>query len=204
MKKLKVIIPIVIICGFLLTSCSAKNSSAKATEPSTDVTESTVSDSGTAGSTEADSVKTGTVSKANVKTVKTGKNKPANVSKNQSIAEKAKEYILSGQKDRTEDKKLKWSKTFLNQVNADSVYKKYLSTGGKANDVESFAEYMTQNAPVPDNWKKLFETDFSNAYSEKVSKYEPLQDDYYQVYVKKGGSDVRYVVVNAKTGCFHG
>lgn len=120
------------------------------------------------------------------------------------IAQKTREYILKGQSGKYAADQLKWSEAFLNQVDIDAVYQAYISGGGKADDIERFAEYLTQNAPVPENWKELFEADLSKEYGEKVSRYEALQDDLFQVYVKKEGSDVPYVVVNARTGYFHG
>jgi hypothetical protein len=110
------------------------------------------------------------------------------------IAQKTKEYILTGQNGLPEAGKLQWSEAFLNQVNIEDVYRSYISDGGKADDIANFAIYLTKNAPVPNNWKELFEADLSKEYGEKVSRYEALQDDLFQVYVKKEGSDVPYVV----------
>ncbi|MBP3038505.1 hypothetical protein J9303_03190 [Bacillaceae bacterium Marseille-Q3522] len=120
------------------------------------------------------------------------------------IVSETKEYIIHGQNDKPEAGKLKWSSTFLDQVNIEAVYQQYISASGKADDIESFAKYLTENAPVSVNWKEMFEADLLKAYGEKVSKYELLQDNLYQVYVKKDGTDIPYVVVNARTGNFHG
>lgn len=120
------------------------------------------------------------------------------------LTSKAKEYILNGQNDKPEAGKWNWSESFLNQVNIDEVYRQYISAGGSAEDIESFVKYLSENAPVSRNWKSLFEADLLNAYGEKASKYELLENDYYQVYVKKDGSEVPFVVVNAKTGYYHG
>lgn len=120
------------------------------------------------------------------------------------MASKAKEYILNGQEDKPEAGKWNWSQSFLDQVNIEQVYEKYISAGGSAEDIESFVKYLSENAPVPKNWKTLFEADLLNSYGEKPSKYELLENDLYQVYVKKDGAEVPFVVVNAKTGYYHG
>lgn len=128
----------------------------------------------------------------------------ASSSASNNIAEKTKDYILGGQGDIPEASKLQWSPTFLNQVDIDAVYKEYLAKGGKANDIAAFAKYLTENAPVPSNWKTLFEADLQKEYGEKVSRYESLGGNLYQAYVIKDGKEVPYVAVNSRTGYFHG
>lgn len=123
---------------------------------------------------------------------------------NKDIAQKTKDYLLNGQNNKPEAGKLQWSETFLNQVNIDAVYQSYISAGGKAGDIQSFAKYLTENAPIPSNWKTLFEADLWKGYSVKPSRYEPLENNVYQVYVKINGSEVPYVTVRARTGYFHG
>ncbi|OOM69432.1 hypothetical protein [Clostridium sp. BL-8] len=122
----------------------------------------------------------------------------------QNISEKVKEYIINGQEDKSEAGKIKWSKTFLNRVDIKSLYKQYIANGGNADDVESFAMYITLNAPIQKDWEDLFKKDLYDTYEEKVVKLEPLQDDLYQAYVIKEGKEVPYVVVSARTGYFHG
>ena len=120
------------------------------------------------------------------------------------IAEKTKNYIINGQVDKPDSQKLKWSETFLNQVDIESLYKKYINNGGISEDLESFAKFMTFNAPIPTDWENLFKKDLLNAYGEKAVKIEYLNDDLYQAYVLKDGSEVPYVVVSSRTGYFHG
>jgi hypothetical protein len=125
-------------------------------------------------------------------------------SNNTDRIKKTKDYILFGQEDKSEAEKIKWSPIFLNQVNIEQVYQEYLSTGATAQDIQSFAQYLTLNAPIADNWQELVATDLLNAYGEKISRIEPLQDTLYQIYINIEGLDVPYVVVNARTGYFHG
>ncbi|MBE6050013.1 MAG: hypothetical protein E7214_04940 [Clostridium sp.] len=70
--------------------------------------------------------------------------------------------------------------------------------------MENFAQYITTNAPIQKNWKQLFEKDFSSMYNEKIVKIEPLNGDLYQVYILADNKTVPYVVVNSRTGYFHG
>lgn len=126
------------------------------------------------------------------------------VSSENNIAEKIKNYIINDQENKPEARKIKWSKTFLNRVDIEGLYKQYIANGGNADDLESFASYMTLNAPVQSDWKDLFKKDLYDTYGEKVVRLEPLEDDLYQAYVVKEGSEVPYVVVSSRTGYFHG
>ena len=120
------------------------------------------------------------------------------------ITAQTKEFLLNGQDDLPEAGKLHWTQPFLDQVDIDAVYQQYLSGGGKADDVTEFAEYLTENAPVPGNWKELFEADLLAQYGVKPSSYEDLGDHYYQVYIMNEGKEVPFVGLNARTGYFHG
>ncbi len=120
------------------------------------------------------------------------------------IAQKTKDFILNGQDDRPEAGKLHWTEEFLNLVDMESLYQEYIASGLDADDVEGFAQYITENAPVPDNWKDMFEAAFAESYGETIVKYELIEDTYYQVYVSIDGSEVPYVAVNARTGYYHG
>lgn len=121
-----------------------------------------------------------------------------------SIREKVIDYINNGQGDKPEAKKLKWRPEFLNKVDIDALYKQYTGDGGKAGDLESFANYMTQNAPILNDWQELFKKDAYDTYGVKIVKIEHLEGDLYQAYIEKDGSQVRYLTVSAKTGYFHG
>lgn len=120
------------------------------------------------------------------------------------ISEEVKDYIINGQENKPDAQKIKWSKTFLNQVDIESLYNKYRINGGDSNDLEEFANYMTSNSPILSNWKSLFEQDLYDIYGEKVVRLEYLEGDLYQAYIEKDGEEVPYVVVSARTGYFHG
>ena len=120
------------------------------------------------------------------------------------IINEVKNYILNGQNDKPESNKFNWSKSFLDNVNLEKLYEQYISNGGKSDSMENFAQYITTNAPIQKNWKQLFEKDFSSMYNEKIVKIEPLNGDLYQVYILADNKTVPYVVVNSRTGYFHG
>lgn len=120
------------------------------------------------------------------------------------ITQETIEYILNGQADKAEAEKIKWSEAFLAKVNIETVYKDYLSAGGNSEDIQSFAMYLTLNAPVSDDWESMFATDLMNIYNEKVIRIEHLEEDLYQAYIQKDGAEIPYVVVNRRTGYFHG
>ncbi len=123
---------------------------------------------------------------------------------NENISEKVKDYIINGQENKSEAEKLKWSKSFLNEVNIEDLYSKYIKDGGNREDIEEFATYVTLNAPILSNWEQLFKKDLYDTYSEEVVKVEYLEGDLYQAYVNKDGSEVPFVVVSSRTGYFHG
>lgn len=204
MKKLNSIIPFLFVIGFLLTACSTNISE---TDKNKSSSSANVSSAVTAQSTFSSSYAPNSAQNSQATTSNTSNlqnSAAASVPKDENMSQKVKEYIINGQKDKAEADKLNWSEAFLNQVDIEAVYQKYISTSGKTDDIESFAKYLTQNAPIPSNWKKLFEADFLKTYGEKISRYAPLQDNLYQVYVKKDSADVPYVVVNIRTGYFHG
>lgn len=120
------------------------------------------------------------------------------------ISEKVKDYILNGQEDKSEAEKLKWSNAFLNKVDIEALYNQYISEGGNAEDIKKIAEYITTNAPIPDDWEELFKKELFDVYGQEVVKLEHLEGDLYQAYVNIDGSEVPYVTVSARTGYFHG
>lgn len=120
------------------------------------------------------------------------------------ISEKVKDYILNGQQNMSEAQKIKWSKTFLDQVDIKDLYKKYTANGGNANDIQNFAKYITANAPIQNNWQDMFKKDAYNTYKQKIVKLEYLSDDLYQAYIEQNGAEVPFVVVSSRTGYFHG
>lgn len=123
---------------------------------------------------------------------------------NENISEKVKDYIINGQENKSEAKKLKWNKRFLNEVNIEDLYSKYIKDGGNEEDIEELATYVTLNAPILSNWEELFKKDLYDTYNEEVVKLEHLEGDLYQAYVNKNGSEVPFVVVSSRTGYFHG
>lgn len=133
-----------------------------------------------------------------------GSNTKNEVQIDKNISEKVKNYILNGQGDKSNAESLLWSKTFLDRVDVDSLYKKYLAGGGKADDIEKVAKYVTLNAPIQNDWQDMFKKDLYSMYGQTVVRLEPLGNNMYQAYVKINGSEVPYVTVSARTGYFHG
>lgn len=122
----------------------------------------------------------------------------------QNITKKIKNYIINGQENKPEAQKIKWSETFLNRVDIESIYKQYVVNGGQTDDLENFANYITLNAPILSDWQELFKKDLYDTYGEKVVRLEHLKDDLYQAYIVKDDSEIPYVVVSSRTGYFHG
>lgn len=124
----------------------------------------------------------------------------------QEITGKVKDYILNGQNNLSSAQSLNWSKRFLDQVDIESLYKKYTAAGGNSSNVKDFAKYITLNAPAQSNWQELFKKDYQDVFNKsiQVSKYVYLGDDLYQVYIDINGKEVPHVVVSSRTGYFHG
>jgi hypothetical protein len=120
------------------------------------------------------------------------------------MVQRTRDFILVGQTDRPEASQYHWTEEFLNLLDMESLYRSYVAAGAKADDVEGFAEYLTENSPVPDNWKDIFEAGFAEVYDLKIVRYEPIKDTYYKVYVELNGEKVPYAIVNSRTGYYHG
>ena len=123
---------------------------------------------------------------------------------NKEIIEKVKNYILNGQEDTIEALKLKWSKSFLNNLDLESLYKDFLDANGKKDNVEDFAKYITENAPILSNWEELFKKDLYETYKEEVVKISHLDGDLYEASILINGVETPYVVVSSRTGYYHG
>lgn len=111
---------------------------------------------------------------------------------------------MSNQGSKTEAEKIIWDKTLLNRVNMESLYKKYLSTGGIKDNIRDFVIYITKNAPILSDWKEVFEKAVYNMYGQKIVSYKYIGNDVYQAYIMSNGKEVEYVGVNARTGRYHG
>lgn len=194
MRRPLPILATLIIIAFLTSSCSVKTKATMADAESSAISSSTTTESSESASS-AD-LQSSAVTAALPSS--------STISDKADITQKTKNYILTGQGDKPEAEKLKWSERFLNQVNIEAVYKSYIKGGGKADDIEGFAAYLTLNAPIPSNWKELFEADFASAYDQKITRYEKLSDNSYEVYVTVDGKETPFVALNARTGYYHG
>jgi len=195
MKKITFIVSI-IVAAVLATACSAAVAANNTAEPS--VAETPVAELSAPAETAP------ATTSAPTETAPAVSNTPTETKVTADIAQQTKEYLLNGQNDKPEAGKLHWDEEFLNKVDMETIYEEYLASGGKADDVISFAEYLTLNAPIPEDWKTMFEADLLEQYDVEVVRYEDLGDGYYQAYVMIDGSEVPYVGVNARTGYFHG
>ena len=136
-----------------------------------------------------------------------GKSNDTNKLKEESdknIIEEVKNYILNGQEDMPEALKLKWSKSFLNNLDLESLYEDFLDANSKKDNVEDFAKYITENAPISSNWEDMFKKDLYETYKEEVVKIRHLDGDLYEASVIINGVETPYVVVSSRTGYYHG
>lgn len=202
MRKIKLCALFLII---FLAACAPNSSKSTSTSKDNNnkSVEATTNNNGTA-QTSNNTSQTASSSTSQTKSSSSSSSTSTTTNSGQSIAEKVKAYILTGQENKPEAQKIKWSKTFLDKVDIDSLYKKYTANGGKSDDLDSFADYITKNAPIPSDWKDLATKDINDTYGEKAVRFESLGNDLYQVYINKDGSEKPYVVVSARTGYFHG
>ncbi len=198
MKKTTLYLLLVTVLISLLSACTAPVSNTAEPPASPSAALESATPSATEPPAEASSTP------APTETAPEASSTPSASQPDSDIAEQTKDFLMHGQEDKPEAGKLHWTQAFLDQVDINAVYEQYLADGGKAGDVTAFAEYLTENAPVPDNWKELFEADLLAQYGVKPSSYEDLGDDFYQVYIMNEGKEVPYVGLNARTGYYHG
>lgn len=184
MKK-TVLLTTIAAC-LLLTACTAKPSGTTVQPADSSVTQTEKSQTQTSDDAVSTSSETQT---------KSGNSKDNITVDKKAICEQAKQ-LLSSQGT--------WSKSFLDVLDIDSVYKRYVDDGGDTADGAAFAEYITNNASAPANWKELFEKDLMSAYSKTPDHYEDLGNGIFQVYVEIDGKVVPFVTVNSRTGWYHG
>lgn len=221
-KKKRFLLPIVgiiitlAVCMVLLINAKEKalNSSKPAVTNPTANTNNETSLQASDNTTQTDTTASNISTSSTTNSVNHTQNKTSNavsnnttknaISSDSNIAEKTKDYILNGQQNLSNAQKLNWSESFLNRVDMNSLYQQYLGKGGQTGDIESFASYITLNAPIQSNWQELFGKDLYAQYGEKFTKLEPLGDNLYQAYITKNGSEIPFVVVSSRTGYFHG
>jgi len=185
-----------VLSTLVLTSCSLNNSDNQKKEldnKTSDITENNINNS-----SEEDQIdNSNNGERENIE-------KPSDIDNIEDISYEVRNYIINGQDNKSEAEKLKWSKTFLDDLDINSIYSEYLSSGGTADDIEGLASYITDNAPIPSNWEEMFKKDLYDKYGENLVKVEPLGNELYQAYIEKEGKEVPYVVVSRRTGYFHG
>ena len=186
MKKMITILASALCILTLLSACTAKPSGA-----ATQYDESSVTQTGEAQAQISDDA----VSASSETQTKSGNTKGNITVNKKAICEQARK-LLSDQGT--------WSNSFLGVLDIDSIYKRYVDDGGDEEDAAAFAEYITDNASAPVNWKELFENDLMSAYSKTPDHYEDLGDGIFQVYVEIDGKVVPFVTVNSRTGGYHG
>lgn len=78
------------------------------------------------------------------------------------------------------------------------------ATEAKTTESQTTETQLQEGEPSDDSWKEEFEKTLYEEYGVVPDHYEYIGNDVYQVYVKIDGKIVPYVVVNWKTGDFHG
>jgi hypothetical protein len=195
----KTIAVTVLVLSLLFVGCS------KASDKS-DSTSNESSKNNASTATEDSNTNKSTTENNNKSSQKVTQNTTVASQEIQDITKKVKDYINGDQGNKPEYQKMHWSNTFLNKVDFGTLYRNYLNNGGKKGDVESFAGYVTLNAPIQSDWQEMFKKDLYDAYGEKVVRIEKVQgeSEVYQAYIIKDGKEVPYVGVYARTGYFHG
>ena len=79
-----------------------------------------------------------------------------------------------------------------------------VKTEPAATEAKTTESQSQEGEPSDDSWKEEFEKTLYEEYGVVPDHYEYIGNDVYQVYVKIDGKIVPYVVVNWKTGDFHG
>ena len=132
MRKTPLILTGIMVIVMLLTACNAAIPVANVVEPS--ATQTAAAESSAPAVEEATPVATSEPTETTPAATST--EAPAVISD-------TKDYLLHGQEDKIQAEKLHWNEVFLNQEDIQAVYDEYIAGGGKADDVLSFAQYLT-------------------------------------------------------------
>ena len=131
-----------------------------------------------------------------------------------------KNYILHGQGYYTATAYLlNWDEDFLNLLDdktINKVYEKYLLENNPEGNIRKFAEYLTYNAPIRDNWKEIIKKKVEKKYNNiKVTKIKLESENFpniYGIYVSIDGKPQQpntdgivypFVFVNIRTGSLY-
>jgi len=112
-------------------------------------------------------------------------------------------YILNGQEGKPEAERLNWNELFLYELSIEDLYQQYITAGGERGNIENFAQYLTLNAPILDDWEERFKGAIYQSYNLEITNMIPLGDDLYQTYIDDGGIAVAHVIVSARTGYYY-
>ena len=193
MKKLIISALILMLTASVTIGCGSKNENKTENNKKAETTEKVKNDD-TNDNTETSN---------NENTDNENTNNEASANVDERVAE-VKNYIINDQDGLSEAEKIQWSKSFLNATDVKSLYNDYIKSVSNNYDVKAFAEYITKNAPILDNWQELFKQDVKDTYGQDIVKIESVGGDMYQAYINNEGNEVPYVGVNARTGYFHG
>ena len=129
-------------------------------------------------------------------------NVPVMNSNNLNLSNETIEYLLNGQENVRESERLNWNPTFLRLVNLASLHQEFVASGGSSENMEAFAAFVTENAPIQENWQELFKADFLETTGIQITNLTALGNDRYRAYIEENGIEVPEVIVSARTGFY--
>ena len=112
------------------------------------------------------------------------------------------EYLLNGQENIRESEQLNWNPTFLQQVNFGELHQQFIAEGGAPENIEGFAQFVTLNAPIHENWEELFKIDFYAIHGIEITNLTAISGDRYRAYIEVNGVETPEVIVSARTGFY--
>ena len=121
---------------------------------------------------------------------------------NSEIVNETIEFLLNGQVGVRESEKLNWNPTFLQQINLEQLHQQFVATGEAPGNIEGFANFVTTNAPILENWEELFRHEFFEANGTQITNLTALGEDRYRAYIEVNGVEVPEVIVSARTGFY--
>ena len=130
-------------------------------------------------------------------------NVPVMNSNNLNLANETIEYLLNGQANVRESERLNWNPTFLRLVNLAPLHQEFVASGGSSENMEAFATFVTENAPIQENWQELFKADFLETTGIQITNLTALDNDRYRAYIEENGIEVPEVIVSARTGFYN-
>jgi len=112
------------------------------------------------------------------------------------------DFLLNGQEEKSELERLNWNESFLNNLDLAAIHQQFVDGGADPDDVENFAVFLTQNAPISENWQQDFKAQMLAQHQVELTRFEPIGGDDFQTFTEQNGAEVPFAIVSSRTGYY--